>query len=38
MNTNPKMVPGRGVARARVWTTKREPILPADLSDAEVER
>lgn len=24
----------RGVAHARVWTAKREPILPADLSDA----
>ncbi len=36
--TLPLTSPGRGIARARVWTAKREPILPADLSDALYSR
>lgn len=28
----------RGVARARCWTSRREPILPADLSDSLYSR
>jgi hypothetical protein len=29
----PLRSPGRGIAIARVWTTQRDPLLPADISD-----
>jgi hypothetical protein len=37
MPTTPA-TPTRGVARARVWTAKREAVLPAELSDVLYSR